>query len=303
MLLASLVAAGALAGTLDGAIAARESGDYVGAAQLLDTLHPLIDPGEEAQWNLERGLAEDLAWHPDLAEPYLRAAIDIGGEAGMEARYHLVVVLDDLSRYDEARSELSALQHASSLNPEFVPVLRIQEGVLDLHAGRRIRGEHLIRANLDKLGADTRHRWMVGRGRYALLDAWAHNAEALPLAGPQPRILRNLRRRARLLKDVEDQLFAVIKTEEPEWITDSLLRVGESYSALADDLARAPAPRSLSPEQAEMYRAEIARKAEGPRTKAYTLYDHGVSFAVRMSWESPTVAELKAKRDELATSR
>ncbi len=290
-------------GTLDQAVAARESGDYAGAAALLETVHPLLDPGEEGRWNLERGLAEDLRWNPAGAEPYYRAAIDIGGDAGMEARYHLAVVLDDLGRIDEARAELHALLTASSLNPEFVPVLRIEQGVIDIHQGRFNRGVHLVQSGIKRVADPKRHAWMIGRGRFAVLAVQAHRAEQWELRGRDWADHHALVQRVRMLKQVEAELFQIIKTEEPEWITASLLRVGDTYADLADDLAHAPPPAKLTEDEAAIYTRELAEKANGPRTKAYTLYDHGVAFANRMSWQSPIVDELREKRDELSVAR
>jgi hypothetical protein len=144
---------------------------------------------------------------------------------------------------------------------------------------------------------------MIGRGRAAVLDARADAAEALKLSGRERRVVRNLKKRARTLAAVEAELYAVIATEEPEWITLSLLRVGDTYAALADDLASSGPPTTLSAEQAAIYRELITEKAEGPRTKAFNLYDHGVLFAARTDWESPAVKALRERRDALAEVR
>lgn len=293
----------AFAGTLDQAVEARQDGDYAGSILLLDTLHALVESGEEARWNLERGLAEELTWHPEVAESYYRAAIEIGGDAGMEARYHLVVVLDDLSRFDEARTELRSLLTATRLNPEFLPVLRIEQGVLDIHTGRVARGKRRIVNAVGTVGDVKRHSWMVGRGRFARLNAMADQGEHIVFEGCKSRVKRRLKERVRVLKEVEAELYAIIQTEEPEWITSALLRVGDTYADLADDLIAAPPPRQLDSDQVEFYRAEIKRKAAAPRTKAFSLYDHGVSFATRMSFESPVVDALKLRRDALAVER
>lgn len=298
-----LLLSAAFAGTLDQAVEARHAGDYAGATALLDALHPLVEAGEEGLWQYERGMVEDLTWHPDRAEPYYRAAVAFGGDIGVEARYRLVVVLDDLGRYPEARDELRALLAVPTLNPEFRPVLRIEEGVIALRTGHPNVGAHLVSTGIGNVGDPKRHSWMIGRGRAAMLDAQADAAEALELTGRERRVVRNLKKRARTLAAVEKELYAVIATEEPEWITLSLLRVGDTYASLADDLSRSGPPASLSPEQAVIYRELITEKAEGPRTKAFNLYDHGVLFATRTSWESPAVEELKARRDSLAEIR
>jgi hypothetical protein len=298
-----LLLAAAFAGTLDQAVEARRAGDYAGATALLDALHPLVEPEEEGLWQYERGMVEDLTWNPDKAEPYYRAAVAFGGDIGVEARYRLVVVLDDMGRYPEAREELQALRSVPTLNPEFLPVLRIEAGVLALREGRPQLGAHLVTSGIRGVADPQRHSWMIGRGRAAVLDARADAAEALELSGRERRVVRNLKKRARTLAAVEAELYAVIATKEPEWITLSLLRVGDTYAALADDLARSGPPPSLSPEQAELYRELITEKSEGPRTKAFNLYDHGVLFAARTDWESPAVKALRERRDALAEVR
>jgi tetratricopeptide (TPR) repeat protein len=293
----------ALAGTLDQAVEARHAGDYAGAAALLDALHPLVEPEEEGLWQYERGMVEDLTWHPDRAEPYYREAVAFGGDIGVEARYRLVVVLDDQGRLAEAQAELRELLAVRTLNPEFLPVLQVQAGVIALHAGRTAQGTRLVKAGLRKVVDPKRHSWMVGRGRAALLDAEADAAERLALTGRERRVVRNLRKRVRAIADVEKELYAIIETQEPEWITLSLLRVGDTYAQLANELARSTPPAGLTDEQAAIYRELVTERAEGPRTKAYTLYDHGVSFAARLAWDSPAVTELRKRREGLEAVR
>ncbi len=298
-----LLVAAAWAGILDQAIEIRRAGDLVGAASLLDALHPLVDEADEGRWLLERGIVEELAWRQKAAEPYLRAAIELGGDVGLEARYHLVVVLDDLGRGGEASDELRALQSAHGLNPDFVPVLRIQAGVLDVRAGRTARGQRQIRRGLADVKDADRHSWMVGRGRFALLDSAADRGDRLSLTTRSAKLRRDLRERVRALSEAEKLLYEVIKTEEPEWITSALLRVGDTYAALADDLVVSPPPASLTEDQAAIYRVEIARKAEGPRTKALLCYDRGVSYAKQVAWEGEVVAVLKERRELLSSSK
>ena len=299
----ALLLSAALAGTLDQAVEARRAGDYAGATALLDALHPLVEVEEEGLWQYERGMVEDLTWHPEAAEPYYRAAIAFGGDLAVEARYRLVVTLDDLGRFDEARDELKALLHVPTLNREFLPVLKIESGVLALHTGRHAAGIRMVNAGIKSVVDAKRHSWMIGRGRAAVLDAEADAAEALQLNGRERRVVRNLKQRARAITAVEKELYAVIATEEPEWITLALLRVGDTYASLADDLANSGPPPSLTPDQAAIYRELITERAEGPRTKAYDLYDHGVTFATRTAWESPAVVQLRQRRDELAAVR
>ncbi len=295
-----LLLAAATAGVLDQARDIRRAGDLAAAAELLDTLHPLVEPDEEAGWYLERGIVEELAWRPEAAQAYFEEAVARGGEVAAEARYHLVTVLSEQGRHADARIVLRALQGTRGLNPDFVPVLRVHEGVLDVHQGRPRRGEAHVRAGLRAIDDADRFAWAIGRGRFTLLDLAADKAESLPLSGRQARVTRNLRARVKALKVAEDQLYAVIETDEPEWITDSLLRMGDTWAALGEALVSSPPPAGLTPAQAEVYRIEIARKAEGPFTRAWTYYDRGADLAARVGWQAPTVDVLRARRDALA---
>jgi len=178
--------------------------------------------------------------------------------------------------------------------------LRLHEGVLDVHQGRPRRGEARVRAGLRAIDDADRFAWAIGRGRYTLLDLAADKAESLPLSGLQAKVTRNLRARVKALKAAEDQLYAVIETDEPEWITDALLRMGDTWAALGEALATSPPPAGLTPAQADVYRTEIARKAEGPWTRAWTYYDRGADLAARVGWQAPAVDVLRQRRDEIA---
>ncbi len=288
---------------LEQAIDARHAGNFSGAAAYLDVVRPLVDPEDEARWNLERGLAEELQWRPGEAEPYYRAAVMAGGPAAAEAQFHLVVVLDDLGRHAEAHAELAALLDTPGLAPEFVPVLQLQAGILDLHGGKASRGARRIRARVDGVEASGMHPWMVGRARTALIDSYAASANALEFDTTEGRQKRNLAKRVRLVQDAEAQMYAVFKTDEPEWITGSLLVVGRAYEDLADDLAQARPPSRLRGEQVDVFRTEVATRAEAPRTKAFNCYDKGVEVAARLGWTSPAVLALREERETLAAVR
>lgn len=288
---------------LEQAIDARREGNYAAAAAYLDVVRPLVDPADDARWNLERGLAEELQWRPERAEPFYRAAILAGGPAAAEARYHLVVVLDDLGRVAEARRELDTLLATPGLNQAFLPVLRLERGVLDLHAGQVRRGERRVRADLDELAATGGHAWAEGRARTALIETWLRTAADLEFEQGEWRQRANLGRRVKLLQEAEAQMYAVFRTEEPEWITGSLLLVGRAYEDLAADLEAAVPPRRLGEGAAEVFRQAVLEKAQAPRTKAFNCYDKGVEVAAQLDWSSPVVQSLREARAVLAEVR
>ena len=144
---------------------------------------------------------------------------------------------------------------------------------------------------------------MEGRARTALIDTWTQTANTLEFDRGEWRQRANLERRVGLVQDAEAQMYAVFKTEEPEWITGSLLLVGRAYEDLAQDLEAAVPPRRLGEAAAAVFREAVTERAQAPRTKAFNCYDKGIEVAARLGWTSPVVEALREARAELAQVR
>ncbi len=285
------------------AIRVRRNGNVEAARALLVELEPLV-PAEELGWYLyQRGICEELAFRPDAALAFYDRVIEVAGDGALDARFRRVLVLEDLGLYEAALAEVRAIDRARGLTDDDEITVALQRGVTELASGKRRVGIRRIQKALAATEGTDSHRYLRAKARYHLARALLEEADALPLTGRERKVVRNLEGRATRIKAAEQQIIALASLQEPEWVLASLVAFGDSHARLAADLAASPPPKKLTPEQAAIYRAELAKKAENVRTKAFHAFDQGVALATRLAWESPRVATLKERRAALATER
>lgn len=288
----------AFAGPIEDAVEVRQSGDLDGARKLLVALEPLVTDQERGWYLYQRAVCEELDHHPDLAEGLYRRAIEEGGDSVLDAHFRLALVLDAQGREKEALAEMVWLDRRPGLPEDDETTIALQRGIVEVRSGKTRVGVRRIERAL--AGIEEGHRYMRAKARFALVEVILGEAGKLTLDGPERRVVKRLKRRAVAIKDAEAQVVALTAMEEPEWILAGLLTLGDGYLALADAVATSPAPRKLSPEAAAVYRVEVRKKAENARTRAWHVWDQGVALALRLGYESPRVAELRARRDSVA---
>jgi hypothetical protein len=292
-----------LAARIDEAIRVRQKGDVDAARALLVALEPFV-PAETLPWYLyQRGICEELDWQPDAARAFYEQVIALGGDVALDAHFRRALVLEDLGQDAAALTEVLTLDHMGGLSAEDDITVELQRGVTELALGRRVKGIRHIEAGLAATEGGDTHRYLRAKGRYALAAALLAEADRLSLTGPEKRVVKHLKGRAERIQAAEKQIVALTALKEPEWVLASLIALGDSYGRLATDLAASTVPRRLSPDEAAIYRAELAKKAENVRTKSFHAYDQGVTVAARLGWESPRVATLSARRAALEAVR
>lgn len=288
---------------IDEAIAVRRAGDPDAARSLLVAVEPFVPAGRRSWWLYQRGICEEMARRPAEAEAFYRQVLAEDGAAALDARFRLALVLEDQGRDAEALEEALALAKRRGLDERDAVTVALQRGVAEVNVGRVARGVRRIQRALAEVEGGETHRYMRAKARYTLARALLAEADALELDGAERRVVRRLEARAERILAAEKQIVAIAALEEPEWILAGLVALGDSYAALADDLAAAPVPRRLDEDQAVYYRSEVQKRAEVARTKAFGAWDHGVALATRIGWESPRVDTLKARRATLESVR
>jgi hypothetical protein len=292
----------AWAGPVEEAVRLREEGDLAGATVLLAASEALIPADGRGAWLYQRGVCEELAWRWSSAEGLYRQAVAEGGDTGLDARLRLVLVLEHQDRHADALSELRPLYHVKGLLPQDRTRLDIQRGALLVAKGRS-RGPRVVLAAMEAGDAEATGAWWYAKGRASLVRALLDEADGLALTGSERRVVRHLELRARGIKSAEAQITALAGTEEPEWIVDALVRLGDSYAALGRDVAGSPPPGRLSEAEAAIYREEVGKKAENARTKAWHWYDQAVALATRLTFASPRVEEARERREAFGGER
>jgi len=285
--------------SIEESIRIRRQGDLEGARSLLVALEPRVDDAQRGWYLYQRGICEELLWRPAEAEALYRLVLEGGGDTVVDARFRLALVLEDQGRGTEALEQVLELARARGFEEGDEVTIDLQRGSVEIATGRTRRGVRHIQDALARVEGGDTHRYMRAKGRYMLAKALLDTADARDMGSREQQGVRVLKSRTTEMMAAESQIIALIALEEPEWILASLLRYGDSYLRLADDLAAAPAPRRLNAAQASIYLGAMGVRADKVRAKARYAYDQGIQLAIRLGFESPKVAELNARLDRM----
>lgn len=291
------------ASLIEEAVALRRRGETEAARELLLTLEPLVTPDLMASYLYQRGICEELLWQPDAARVLYEQVIALGGDVALDAHFRRALVLEDLGMPEAAYEEIRTVDRARGLDEDDDLTIALQRGISEVGLGRERVGIRRIQKALAATEGGDSHRYLRAKARYTLADALLDEADALALTGPEKRVVKRLKGRAERIQASEQQIIAISGLQEPEWVLASLIRLGDSYSALAVDLPASTPPKRLSEAEVTIYRRALADKAENVKTKAFHAYDSGVALATRLAWESPRVATLVQRRATLSEGR
>lgn len=286
------------------AVSVRRGGDVEAAKRLLVALEPLVTEPDRAWYLYQRGICEELTWHPDAARTYYDQIIALGpSEVALDAHFRRALVLEDVGEDDLALAELRYLDQQKGLSESDDITIQLQRGISELAVGKRVKGIKHVQAALAVTEGSGGQTYMRAKGRYALVRALLEEANDLPLRGSERKVVKNLKGRAERVEAATQQIIAMTQLQEPEWVLASLVCLGDSYALLADDLAGAPVPKKLNAIQLRVYQDELAKKVQNVRTKAFHSYDQGVALATRLAWESPNAQTLIERRKEMEGER
>ncbi|GMV40876.1 MAG: hypothetical protein AMXMBFR64_25920 [Myxococcales bacterium] len=88
----------------------------------------------------------------------------------------------------------------------------------------------------------------------------------------------------KLIGEAKDIFIEVIKLNQPHWVIAGLSRVGLAYQELAEAIEQAPPPPGFNQEQQEMYREDLAAKADNIKAEAVTAYKECLDTAKQLQW-------------------
>lgn len=282
---------------IDQAIAARQAGDLAGCRAILDRLAGRV-PAPRMPWYLyQRGILAELEWKPQEAvERYREALVLVGDDptASADVRFRLAQVLEEVGDTGGALEQMRAVEKARGLSVDDALAIALQNGTLAVRENPR-RGLPDLEAAIAAAEAAGVHSWLRAKAYYTLIDALLDAADTIELTGGEKRVVRRLTTRAETIATAERQVAALAATQEVEWVLAALVRLGDAYRSLAEALEASPAPRSLTPEQVTIYRAELAERAENLRARARKAWTAGLELAARTGHETPRVTMLKER--------
>ena len=130
-------------------------------------------------------------------------------------------------------------------------------------------------------------------------------------------LAEDLEYKSELLLSAQGHYLRAIRLGNGYWATASGNRIGGLYESMYEHMINAPAPKTLGPEEQDVYKAELRKKIRVLISKAITVYERTLEAAERIGASSPFVqqtreslvrmkelllAEAKAEEAEKATA-
>ncbi|MBW1876944.1 MAG: hypothetical protein JRJ84_01140 [Deltaproteobacteria bacterium] len=170
------------------------------------------------------------------------------------------------------------------------------EGILTVQAGRTRKGLRILRDALHEV-TTKELTFYQAKARATIARVLADQAAELTFDKGEKKLVKRLQKRATLIDGIEKQVTEAAELDEPEWVLEGLLTLGDAYQAFGDDLAVHRRPRKLTPEQLEVYEEGVLGKVETVWVKAMRSYDLGLDMATRIGWKSRRVEQLRDARE------
>lgn len=282
---------------LEDAVDRRAMGDFEGADARFGWLRAHHDSAE-ARYHAALSL-EFQERYEDAAALYASIPEDFPTSAkGHDATFRRALCLEDLGEHRAALGLVKALRKGGDWSEKDRLTLELEQGVTLLRDGRERRGLRRIQRALDDAAPRYKLPWMQAKAHTALARYLLEEAAEVPMVNTR-KAARNLKKRTGYMSTAERHVIAVAQLGEAEYALEGLLLLGDAYLALHDDLLAAPVPRSLTPEQVEIYREELQAKVAVLKRKAWRYYDEGVTVAVRTRWQGRIASDLRARREAL----
>jgi tetratricopeptide (TPR) repeat protein len=280
------------------AIFRLESGDYEGAIDRFELLAARGELGAEPEYYL--GLCAEL--QRDFAaaiERYTRVVERWpDSEQAKNARFRRALCLEDLGRHDESVADVETLRAMGAWSAADHAALDL-EIAFNRYEERRSNGNERRLDEAIRLGAEAQaNAWLRAKAMAARVDGRLDEADSLKLSGNN-RARKRLEARADLMVASERDIETIAHLDEPEFVLQSMTRLGDAYVSLHDAMLAAKPPRRFGPDKRAIYAAEVRERSAVLVEKAWSYYDDGLQCALRVQWEGPETEILRARRDSL----
>jgi tetratricopeptide (TPR) repeat protein len=280
-----------------------EIGDFEGsrivAQQAIDR-----DPAAWGRATAAIGASWELAGDPGRAIPVYDSVLmrDPTGPLADHMRLRLAECYGALGDTDAAFARLATLGDPADRAPDDALKIRLLTGIWQLDSGDRKHGLKTLGAALG--GAPAGHvTFYQAKARAAIARSLCAQSNELGLVGSQKKQVKLLKQRTDLILAAERQVEASAELEEPEWVMEGLLVLGEAYEHVGDDLIGLPPPPELAAndEAIGIWNETVKKKADVLYTKASVYYDQGIEVSTRLTWTSPRLAKLEAAKAAVET--
>lgn len=282
----------------DQAITRIETGDYEGALILLRTAAASSDADPDRLSYLS-AVTIELNGSPDQAIPLYEDGLDQWPDSPLhdDRIFRLAEATATVGRPRRALRILRKLDDDDFEGDDRVK-LDLVRGIAWLQAGRERKGTALLSAALEQ-ASEEQVTFYQAKARMAWARVLADEAAELDMRGREKKVVSELQARARLLADVEGQVTAAAQLQEPEWVLEGLLILGDAYVGVGEALMTSSRPKGLTDGQLAEYDSLIGQRAIVVLTKGSQSYGSGIDLAARLGWQSRRVAQLDDAKSKI----
>lgn len=286
---------------IEEAMRMRQAGDATSAMHILTDIASMVPPTLKSAWLYQQGVTAELSGDTESAERFYLEVIAYNDTLVPDARLRLAMVYQERAYFEGAYEQILALSGYSDLSEADQALIALQKGITELNMGHKRKGIQDIQTALVGADAAKLSPWLRAEAHYALAKVLYDEAMDIHLPVSERRAVRALKAHSERMKAAEQQVLAIIQLNEVEWVLAALLVMGDAWRDYALELAAVPPPRRVAKESDTLvaWKTAIGHYTDNANGKAWNAYDQGIKLAIRLAWESPRVAELKARQAEL----
>lgn len=272
--------------------------------------HPGSPHWRPATYNAGLALEKLKRWEEAHQRFVALAEPKRGTGDALDASFRVAETLYHLERFEEAIDVLKVLGDRKDLHLDKVIEARTQQGICELEAGK----SEIAEATLRKVVAlwqelpdkDTVDDYFPAQAQFFLGEIYRTHYAAVTLEpdkGGTEQLAKDLEYKAELLLSAQGHYLRAIRMGNGYWATAAGSQIGGLYENLYEHMTRAPVPRELGSEEAELYRHELRKKIRVLLSKAITVYERTLEAAERIGAASPFVEHtresLQRMKDQL----
>jgi tetratricopeptide (TPR) repeat protein len=275
-----------------------ESADYEGARDRFLFLAGRGELAAEPTYylglcaELQRDFATAVAQYTQVIETWPDS------EQAKNARFRRALCFEDLGRHDASLADVESLIAMGAWSAADRAALDMEIAFNHYVERRSGRNERRLDEAIDEGATAHANAWLRAKALGARVDGRLDEADDIRLSG-NDRARRHLEKRATFLTTSEADIKTIAHLDQPEFVLQSLTRLGDAYLSLYEAMLAAKPPRRFGPDKRAIYSAEVRERSQVLVEKAWHYYDDGLQCALRVQWEGPETEVLRHRRDAL----
>jgi tetratricopeptide (TPR) repeat protein len=284
------------------------AGDFKQAARFFDRLadfHPQSKHRRQAVYN--SGLShERLQKWPEAYGRFVELAdYSKGTGDSLEASFRLAETLYHLDRFDEAARLLGVIVDRGDLPINKRIEADVQRGICQLEMGSLELAEKTLRGALSRYQTlGDKHEvddYFPAQAQFFLGEIYRihYHSVALESSKKVDDLSRDLELKSELLLSAQGHYLRAIRLGNGYWATASGTQIGWLYEDLYAQIANAPSPLELDPEETAVYHQELKKKIRILLTKAITIYEQTLDTASRIGASNPFVERTRTSLQKM----